>query len=531
MATDPNQEVNEQVAAIVGGVLEELRSQFVTPPPAPVFPPPVPPPSVALPNIPGAPPIALPVNPQTGPKPLSNLGRPSKEERRQQQRDRMLLEDLYKSAGYQRTYETPTEEWTPEDLSAAGEVQATRLELESRVGMYRPLADENAIEAEIVLPELPIGRRERNETNPAKAAYYASQAQPRRQREKERRAVQDRNRLDAELRNRAGTPEWFEDIEIGIFNDAGKNWQSGLEQAAEMERNAPPSPRQLAAEAAPPDRNFFQRARQAAVDAGFINRPNVPEAFQTDEWKQANAPLSEQERWKFGLDMAAVAGFGYLGRQAAGGVTSFVTDEGTGRVLNDVTGTATGGLQNVATGAAAGMQLGGPAGAAVGAVVGAGATIATLPQKILDWSQALVDSRERLSMWSGQLQAMRREAEIRGYARDIESARNTAGTASSLNSSLQGLYDELRPMKDQLYNLVAGVASIFVEMLKIGVQINNAIVGTGQAIMDAIPTPEWQKELRDKMKESIDADKLSTVQKWAVAWRDTRIPSARVPRR
>lgn len=462
---------------------------------------------------------------------MSNLGRPSREERRQQQRDWMLLDELYKSAGYQRTYDTPTDEWTPEDLASAGEVQAARLEMESRVGMYRPLSDENAVEAEAVLP---TGRRERNEQNPAKAAYYARQAQQRR----ERRAAQERNRVDAELRNRAGTQEWREEIEQSLARDPGENWQSDLEKAAAMERSAPPSPREMGREAAPPDRNFLQRARQAAVDAGFINRPDVPEAFQTDEWKQANAPLSEQERWKFGLDMAAVAGFGHLGRQAAAGVTSFFTDEGTGRVLNDVSGTAMGGLQNVATGAAAGMQLGGPAGAAVGAVVGAGATIATLPQKIIDWSQALVDSRERLSMWSGALQAMRREAEIRGYARDIESARETAPAANMLNRQMQDMLDELRPIKDEVFKISAFLATGAIGAVRIGMKYGPQI----EQVLKWVPgikdsfIPEIIAVIRkampvlDKILASQEVGD-TTVQRWARAWNDAPMHTNRVPRR
>ena len=176
------------------------------------------------------------------------------------------------------------------------------------------------------------------------------------------------------------------------------------------------------------------------------------------------------------------------------------------------------------------MQLGGPAGAAVGAVVGAGATIANLPQKIMDWSQALVDSRDHLSKWSGQLQAMRREAEIRTAARDIQSARETAPYASSLNQVLQDIYDEMRPIKDEMYKITASLAI--------------AGLKTGQGIWEIYgflrkvdPVLSQMDFVRSKILEFIDwtmgkdEPEGTTVQKWAEAWRDTRIPSARVPRR
>ena len=263
-----------------------------------------------------------------------------------------------------------------------------------------------------------------------------------------------------------------------------------------------------------------------AQEAGFVRRPDVPEAFQTDEWKAANAPLSQGERLQFGLDAAAVAGFGYLGRQAVQGATSFVSDEGTGRVLGDVGGTIGQGLTNISTGAAAGMQLGGPVGAAVGAVVGGAATIATLPQKIMEWSQALVDSRDKLAMWSGLLQAMKRESEIRGYARDIQSARETAPWANDLNQSLQDVYDELRPIKDDVYKMAALLATGTLQIIKPMVMIekNTGILLSMFGLVRVVAqVAEWWRG------EQTAED--TTVQAWARAWTNVPIPSARVPRR
>jgi len=302
--------------------------------------------------------------------------------------------------------------------------------------------------------------------------------------------------------------------------------ENDLSQLAAMERNAPPAPRDMARETAetsdPRERTFMQRARLMAQEAGFVKPDYVPEAFQTDQWRQQNAPLSQAERWRFGADMAAVGAFSYLGQKALGGAAQFMSDEGTGRVLGDVQSTAVSGLLgNVATGAMAGFQLGGPKGAAIGAVVGAASTIATLPQKILEWSEALVTSRQRLAMWSGQLQQVGREAQIRGYMRDIQSAQETAPAASTLNQQLQAVLDELRPMKDTLYDFTAHSATFtlvfgrllmaFLELdwekgLKIGEEMLNIMIGKDQETRD--PT---------------------TVQHWADSWRN-HVPTGRVRR-
>jgi len=372
------------------------------------------------------------------------------EEKREEHRlrNKLNLKHLRDSPTYQRIYNTPLEEWGPEDAAVAGRVQHSHLEFEAEAGETRPV--------------------------------------------------------------------------LG----SSKAHREALRDAAAMEASAPAAPRSMGQDRTPPPRNAWQRAQAMAQEAGFARRQDVPEAFQTDEWRAANAPLSQGERLQFGLDAAAVAGFGYLGRQAVQGAASFVSDEGTGRVLGDVGGTAGQGLTNIATGAAAGMQLGGPVGAAVGAVVGGAATIATLPQKIMEWSQALVDSRDKLAMWSGLLQAMKRESEIRGYARDIQSARETAPWANDLNQSLQDVYDELRPIKDDVYKMAALLATGTLQIIKplVTIEKNTGILLSMFGLVRVVAqVAEWWRG------EQTAED--TTVQAWARAWTNTPIPSARVPRR
>ena len=79
--------------------------------------------------------------------------------------------------------------------------------------------------------------------------------------------------------------------------------------------------------------------------------------------------------------------------------------------MNDVTGTAIGGAGGAVSGAMAGATIGSvvpgvgtAVGAAIGGLVGASGSLASLPKKILDWSEALVESRRDLAKWSGVLQ-------------------------------------------------------------------------------------------------------------------------------
>jgi hypothetical protein len=203
--------------------------------------------------------------------------------------------------------------------------------------------------------------------------------------------------------------------------------------------------------------------------------------------------------------------------------------------MGDVAGTASQGLTNISTGAAAGMQLGGPAGAAVGAVVGAGATIATLPQKIMEWSQALVDSRDHLVQWNGHLQMMKREAMLRGVSRDIESARETAPAANVLNKNLQDLLDEIRPLRDDLYKLVAAMATGGLQLGKLYMGIWKKLDEYNLESVKAVFSPihfalEKLGDFADWWMDKETNDK-TTIQMWAKRWNESPGYTNRVPRR
>lgn len=329
------------------------------------------------------------------------------------------------------------------------------------------------------------------------------------------------------------SPQWTgEDVAAWDDIQKARGRQAGtpdLSQLADMERNAPPAPadmgRETAEDSGPPQRNFVQRARKLAEEAGFMQPEHVPEEFQTDEWKQQQAPLSQQERWQLGADVAAVATLGYVGMRGARGATQFVSDEGTGQVLGDMQEAAIGGAGRIAGAATAGSHLGGPAGMMAGLAIGAASEVATLPQKILDWSEALVKSREHLAMWSGQLQQIGREAEIRGYMRDIQSAQETAPMADVLNKTLQDVLDELRPMKDDVFKIASLLATSGLRALQAFLAIQEHAGAIASPLLFAIDKVgrfiDWWmgKEERDP----------TTVQQWADAWRN-HVPTNRVRR-
>jgi hypothetical protein len=230
-------------------------------------------------------------------------------------------------------------------------------------------------------------------------------------------------------------------------------------------------------------------------------------------------------------DIGSVGRLAQMGLSAGLSGAAFGADKEVGAVMGDVAGTAVGGITNTLQGAAAGFQLGGPPGAAVGAVVGASATIATLPQKILDWSQALVDSRERMVQWNGQLQAMARHAEIRQAQRDIASGQETSGSATMLNNALQDIYDEMRPIKDQLYNLTAVAAAISTKILQWGVIFVKAVHHVEKFNPLSIQSQLAQLNvIANWVSDKFKGDQETNVQKWAKGWRN-RPASNRVPDR
>ena len=228
----------------------------------------------------------------------------------------------------------------------------------------------------------------------------------------------------------------------------------------------------------------------------------------------------------------AMRGFAYqqafetlasFGAQSAAGQAGYWADKGTAAVLSDAAGTAVGAIGKIGQGAAAGSAFG-PVGTAIGAAAGAAAAVSELPTKIMEWSEALVESKRDLSLWSGQLQEFFAEKEIRGWKRDILSAESTGSQTAALGRKLEDLKDELRPIKDEIFKASAVIAEGVIWVAK----ISDNIWKVKEAEVGSIP---WfikkLSEISDKLNPSADTSAIQS--KWAEAWRNLDIPSSRVP--
>lgn len=149
---------------------------------------------------------------------------------------------------------------------------------------------------------------------------------------------------------------------------------------------------------------------------------------------------------------------------------------------------------NIASGAVTGASIGSMAGpwgtvggAVVGGVVSSAGEIAKIPNRIKDWSEALLESQKTISRFSGQMSAAFAQAEVRGIRRDIVSANATAGSTSDLSNSMQDLYDTLRPLKDSLTNVVATDLAALARAMNSAVPLLEAVVTTLAEIAAFIP--------------------------------------------
>lgn len=141
-----------------------------------------------------------------------------------------------------------------------------------------------------------------------------------------------------------------------------------------------------------------------------------------------------------------------------------------------------------AAGAQVGFQAGGPigalAGAAGGAVAGMESAIIQLPDHILEWDKALVESREGLARWSGTLQEVFWVSKQREYLREQASATTTGAATQGLNENWQNLLDEIRPMKDEIYKGTALIANFATQILTTLASIDKASNGM---LLDFVP--------------------------------------------
>jgi hypothetical protein len=81
--------------------------------------------------------------------------------------------------------------------------------------------------------------------------------------------------------------------------------------------------------------------------------------------------------------------------------------------------------------------------------------VSELPEKIVRWGDALVESQRHISRFNGTLAMTFAESERRGVLRAIASGERTGGATADLNMSLQALRDQLQPLKDSVTIVIA----------------------------------------------------------------------------
>jgi hypothetical protein len=182
-------------------------------------------------------------------------------------------------------------------------------------------------------------------------------------------------------------------------------------------------------------------------------------------------------------------------------------------------------------GAVAGLMLSGgnPAGAAAGAAIGGALELARLPQQIIDWSNALLQSQYQLSAFNGTIQKSAMEAERREFLRNIETGRETGGSTQMLTESFQKLADTLRPFKSETTNeLSIGLAGVM-ELLNISLKIYRWLDTISQV---AVPTGQAKKLVQLLINWLSKEDESDTnFDDWMNYWRGKPIAPQGPPRR
>lgn len=237
-------------------------------------------------------------------------------------------------------------------------------------------------------------------------------------------------------------------------------------------------------------REQIERARQAQEQQQRMQELQARAAVTMDPAMQARQARGDMFRRAGALAVGgqAVQSFGpsFLrnlpGVQGAANLFGFAAGETNANIAGQMGNQAAGAVSNVAGTAMKGASIGsmaGPLGAGVGATLGAvvasAGEIAKLPQSIMNWSEALVESQRSISKYNGTLAQAFAEHERRGIVRGIESGRRTGGTTSELSGALDGLRDTLQPIRDNVTNVIAKSLTEMVRLMTQSVRIADIV--------------------------------------------------------
>jgi len=91
-------------------------------------------------------------------------------------------------------------------------------------------------------------------------------------------------------------------------------------------------------------------------------------------------------------------------------------------------------------------------------------TAIEMPGAILDWGQALKDSKRHLVQFNGVIAGAYMASERRDILRNIESGKKIAGSTKNLSESLSDFKDELQPIRDTLTIAINTLSAVALDM-------------------------------------------------------------------
>lgn len=101
--------------------------------------------------------------------------------------------------------------------------------------------------------------------------------------------------------------------------------------------------------------------------------------------------------------------------------------------------------------------------------IATGSPLTMLPQLIKaipEWTNALLESKRGISMFSAALSQYFTEAQYRDIQRGLASGRSTGASTAFLGGQYQDFLDSVQPMKDDVHTILSMLMSVGLEALK-----------------------------------------------------------------
>lgn len=139
----------------------------------------------------------------------------------------------------------------------------------------------------------------------------------------------------------------------------------------------------------------------------------------------------------------------------------------------------------------AAVALANPVGLAVAGLTAMAAALPLAAVAIKSWAEGLLDSQRAAARFSGSLQAVFANYQMREFRRENEFGESTAGTTGDLAASLSSLQDALLPIRIWLTNFENGIASQLLDGVTGLVDITTEILGVQRKSVEVDAEPNW----------------------------------------